>query len=174
MGIFENKIALVTGAASGIGRALVEELIRGKAKIVATDINEETLAANVEAMSEGVKQIQVSRLDVTDYDAFKKIIDDTISREGRLDYIFNNAGIAIAGDLRDVTIDDWRKVLDVNLNGVLYGSLLAYQQMVKQGFGHIVNLASIEGLIPFPTTVILRGEQVCGDGIIPGHVGRRN
>ena len=103
MGIFENKIALVTGAASGIGRALVEELIREKAKIVATDINEETLAANVEAMGEGVKQIQAFRLDVTDYDAFKKIIDDTISREGRLDYIFNNAGIAIAGDLRDVT-----------------------------------------------------------------------
>ncbi|MGO8879635.1 MAG: SDR family NAD(P)-dependent oxidoreductase [Desulfomonilaceae bacterium] len=153
MGIFENKIALVTGAASGIGRALVEELIREKAKIVATDINEATLAANVEAMSEGVKQIQAFRLDVTDYDAFKKIIDDTISREGRLDYIFNNAGIAIAGDLRDVTIDDCRKVLDVNLNGVLYGSLLAYQQMAKQGFGHIVNLASIEGLIPFPTTV---------------------
>ena len=55
--------------------------------------------------------------------------------------------------MRDTSIDDWRKVLDVNLNGVVYGSLLAYQQMVKQGSGHIVNLASVEGLMPFPTTV---------------------
>ena len=153
MVVFENKVVLVTGAASGIGKALVEELVAEKAKVVATDINEELLATNVAAMNESEKKVQVLRLDVTDYDAFKRIIDDTISREGRLDYIFNNAGIAIAGDMRDVTVDDWRKVLDVNLNGVLYGSLLAYRQMAKQGFGHIVNLASVEGLIPFPTTV---------------------
>ncbi|MFZ0930471.1 MAG: SDR family oxidoreductase [Syntrophobacteraceae bacterium] len=153
MGVFENKIALVTGAASGIGKALVEELVCEKARVIATDINEDMLATNVELMNEGEKTVHALRLDVTDYDAFKRIIDDTISREGRLDYIFNNAGIAIVGDLRDITVDDCRKVLDVDLNGVLYGSLLAYQQMAKQGFGHIVNLASVEGLIPFPTTL---------------------
>jgi NAD(P)-dependent dehydrogenase (short-subunit alcohol dehydrogenase family) len=153
MGVFKDKIALVTGAASGIGKALVEELAGEGAKVIATDVNEELLAAGVKGIDLPAGRVQAERLDVTDYDAFKRIIDETVSREGKLDYIFNNAGIAIAGDLRDVTVDDWRKVLDVNLNGVIYGSLLAYQQMAKQGSGHIVNLASIEGLIPFPTTV---------------------
>lgn len=150
MGVFENKIALVTGAASGIGRALVEHLVRERARVTATDINEVMLAANAEILNKGEKRVQTLRLDVTDYDAFEKTIDDTISREGRLDYIFNNAGIGIGGEFRDVTIDHCRQVLDVNLNGVLYGSFLAYRQMVKQGFGHIVNMASIEGLVPFP------------------------
>jgi short-subunit dehydrogenase len=92
-------------------------------------------------------------LDVTDQDAFKKLIDDTVSENGRLDYIFNNAGIAIAGEVRDVSVEDWRKVLDVNLFGVIHGTVRAYKVMVKQGFGHIVNIASLEGLMPFPVTV---------------------
>ena len=168
MGVFKDQIALVTGAASGIGKALVEELVRENARVIATDINEEMLVTNVEAMNEGEKPVQSLRLDVTDYDAFKRIIDDTIAREGRLDYIFNNAGIAIAGDLRDVSIDDWRKVLDVNLNGVIYGSLLAYQQVARQGFGHIVNLASIEGLIPFPTTMSYVASKFAVMGLTQG------
>jgi NAD(P)-dependent dehydrogenase (short-subunit alcohol dehydrogenase family) len=150
--IFAGKIALVTGSASGIGRGLAETLVKEGARVIAADINLERLEANVRFQNRSGNSVRVERLDVTDYGAFEKVIDDVLSREGRLDYIFNNAGIAIAGDLRDLTIEHWRPVLDVNLNGVLYGSLLAYRQMVKQGFGHIVNLSSIEGLIPFPTT----------------------
>ena len=152
MSIFAGKIALVTGSASGIGQGLAEVLAGQGAKVIATDINLERLEANPRFQDRAGNSVRVERLDVTDYGAFEKMIDDVVSREGRLDYIFNNAGIAIAGDLRDLTIEHWRPVLDVNLNGVLYGSLLAYRQMVKQGFGHIVNLSSIEGLIPFPTT----------------------
>ena len=152
MSIFIGKIALVTGAASGIGQGLAETLAGEGARVIATDINLERLEANPRFQDRAGNSVRVERLDVTDYGAFEKMIDDVVSREGRLDYIFNNAGIAIAGDLRDLTIEHWRPVLDVNLNGVVYGSLLAYRQMVKQGFGHIVNLSSIEGLIPFPTT----------------------
>jgi len=152
MSIYTGKIALVTGAASGIGKGLADALAVQGARVIATDIDIERLEANVSFQKQSGNSVRVERLDVTDYEVFKKIIEDVVSREGRLDYIFNNAGIAIAGDLRDVTIDHWRKVLDVNLNGVVYGSLLAYQQMAKQGFGHIVNLSSIEGLLPFPTT----------------------
>jgi NAD(P)-dependent dehydrogenase (short-subunit alcohol dehydrogenase family) len=150
--LFAGKIALVTGSASGIGQGLAETLAEEGARVIATDINLEKLEANIRSPNRSGNTVRVEKLDVTDYEAFKKMIDDVISREGRLDYIFNNAGIAIAGDLRDLTIEHWRPVLDVNLNGVVYGSLLAYRQMVKQGFGHIVNLSSIEGLIPFPTT----------------------
>jgi NAD(P)-dependent dehydrogenase (short-subunit alcohol dehydrogenase family) len=153
MNIFKDKVAIVTGAASGIGKALCEELVRRGARVVATDINEEALQSTVASIKAPSHPVHAEKQDVTDYEAFKKLIDDTVSREGRLDYIFNNAGIAILGEVRDTTIDHWRKVLDVNLNGVVYGSLLAYHQMVKQGSGHIVNLASVEGLMPFPSTV---------------------
>lgn len=81
------------------------------------------LVTNVKAMNEAERPVQSLRLDVTDHDAFKRILDETIAKQGMLDYIFNNAGIAIAGDLRDVSIDDWRKVLDVNRSGVIYGLL---------------------------------------------------
>jgi len=153
MSIFKDKIAIVTGAASGIGKGLCEELAGRGAKVVATDINEEMLQSTVASIKGASHPVRAEKQDVTDYDAFKKLVEDTVAREGRLDYIFNNAGIAIVGEVRDTTIDHWRKVLDVNLNGVVYGSVLAYQQMVKQGSGHIVNLASVEGLMPFPTTV---------------------
>jgi NAD(P)-dependent dehydrogenase (short-subunit alcohol dehydrogenase family) len=152
MGMFTEKITLVTGAASGIGQGLADALAGEGARVIATDINLEKLEANVRSPNRFGPSFRVERLDVTDSGAFKELIEDVISKEGRLDYIFNNAGIAIAGDLRDLTLEHWRQVLDVNLNGVVYGSLLAYQQMVKQGFGHIINLSSVEGLIPFPTT----------------------
>jgi short-subunit dehydrogenase len=153
MNAFREKVCIVTGAASGIGKALCEELAREGAKVIATDINADALQSAVASIKDANHPVRVEELDVTDYDAFKKVVEDTVSREARLDYIFNNAGIAILGEVRDTTIEHWRKVLDVNLNGVVYGSLLAYQQMVEQGSGHIVNLASVEGLMPFPTTV---------------------
>ncbi len=92
-------------------------------------------------------------LDVSDYEAVKKVINDTVSEHGRLDFLFNNAGIAIGGEVKDITIDDWRAVLDVNLYGVVNGVSVAYPLMCKQGFGYIVNLSSVEGLLPFPGTV---------------------
>jgi len=153
MSIFRDKIAIVTGAASGIGKGLCEELAGRGAKVVATDINEEMLQSTVASIKGASHPVRAEKQDVTDYDAFKKLVEDTVAREGRLDYIFNNAGIAIVGEVRDATIDHWRKVLDVNLNGVVYGSGQDHHQMVKQGSGHIVNLASVEGLMPFPTTV---------------------
>jgi NAD(P)-dependent dehydrogenase (short-subunit alcohol dehydrogenase family) len=79
------------------------------------------------------------------------LVSDLVARYGVLDYIFNNAGISVCADARDLEIAHWRKVIDVNLMGVVYGTHAAYQQMVKQGHGHIVNIASLAGLVPFPT-----------------------
>jgi NAD(P)-dependent dehydrogenase (short-subunit alcohol dehydrogenase family) len=78
------------------------------------------------------------------------LVQETAATYGRLDYQFNNAGIAIGGDARDLTTDHWRRVLDVDLHGVLYGTLAAYQIMARQGYGHIVNTASAAGLLPLP------------------------
>ena len=152
MNTFKDKVCIVTGGAGGIGKALCEQLAEAGGIVVATDLNADRLNKTVENIRGKGGRCSAEVFDVADHDAFKKCIDDTVAREGRLDYIFNNAGIAFGAQVQDTEIEDWKRVLDVNLNGVIYGALEAYKVMVKQGFGHIINLSSVEGLIPFPFT----------------------
>jgi NAD(P)-dependent dehydrogenase (short-subunit alcohol dehydrogenase family) len=109
-------------------------------------------------LKKGLK-VRAVNLDVTDELAFKKVIEDTAAEYGRLDYLFNNAGVAVLGEVYDLTMDHWSKVFDVNLHGVLNGTFHAYQLMVKQGSGHIVNVSSVEGVLPFPSTVSYVGTK---------------
>ncbi len=152
MSYFRDQIAIVTGAGSGIGRSLSHELARRGAVVVISDVSAKRIEEVGAEISTSGGKVTALSLDVTDYDAVKKMVDDTVAEHGRLDLIFNNAGIAVGGEARDVDIDDWRAVLDVNLMGVVHGVTSAYPIMVKQGCGHIVNTSSIEGLIPFPVT----------------------
>ncbi len=145
---FKNKVAIITGGASGIGRAVCEELARRGAIVVVADINTEGAKRVMAGISDTGGRARAVMLDVTDEDAVEELIQSTAADYGRLDYMFNNAGIAIAGEARDMDIDDWRRLLDINLMGVIYGSSAAYELMVKQGFGHIVNTASGAGLFP--------------------------
>lgn len=148
MDVYRNKVAVVTGGGSGIGRALCLALGELGAVVVLSDINAQNAEKTArDVMSDGGRA-KADRLDVTDYQAFKQHIEGAYERNGRIDYLFNNAGIAIAGDLRDLQPEHWKRVLDVNLHGVFYGSLTAYKLMVKQGFGHIVNMSSAEGFCP--------------------------
>lgn len=96
---------------------------------------------------------QACELDVADFAAIESLLRTTVERTGRLDYIFNNAGIGIGGPIHLHTIHDWRQIMDVNLWGVINGVQAAYQIMLKQGFGHIVNTASMAGLQPAPGLV---------------------
>lgn len=153
MSIFKDKICIVTGGASGIGRNLCDQLARHGAYVVMADIHFEEVEKAAESLLKNGLKVKAVNLDVTDKSAFKKVIDDTAAEYGKLDYLFNNAGIAVVGEVHDITLDHMTKVLDVNLNGVLYGTYYAYQLMVKQGSGHIVNLSSVEGVLPFPGTV---------------------
>jgi len=148
--VYDNKVCFVTGAASGIGKAVCQALLALGAKVVAVDINGDALRAWVAEHGDGNGSICASTLNVTDYDAFKALIEWTLAEHRQLDFLFNIAGITIAGEARDLEIEHWRKVLAVDLNGPVNGSVLAYQQMVKQGRGHIVNLSSIQGLVPLP------------------------
>ena len=150
MNIFKEKVAVITGSASGIGRALAENLADRGARVVLSDLNKTELEQTIHMIKSSGGDACGEVLDVTDYNAFKKHLEQVVEEHGRIDYLFNNAGIAIAGEVRDMKVEHWQKVVDVDLNGVFYGSLIAYQQMVKQGFGHIINLSSIEGLMPFP------------------------
>ena len=88
------------------------------------------------------------QVDVANQPEVAQLIDSTVAEYGRLDYMINNAGIAIGGDARDLSIEQWRRVLDVDLLGVVYGTVFAYQVMVGQGHGYIVNISSLSGLVP--------------------------
>ncbi|NJN44754.1 MAG: SDR family oxidoreductase [Anaerolineae bacterium] len=149
MPYFKNKIGIVTGGGSGIGRALCEQLAQAGATVIVADIDERSGQETVTQMGRG----RATRLDVSDADAVQRLVDETVLEFGRLDLMFNNAGITVLGEVRDQTLEHWRRVIDVNLMGVIYGTDAAYKQMVKQGSGHIVNIASLAGLVPQPTSV---------------------
>jgi len=150
---FDGGTAIVTGGASGIGRALAEELAKQGCEVVLAD-RQTDLAEKVanEILASGGKATSVE-LNVTDFPAVEKLVRDTVSRTGRLDYIFNNAGIGLYGDMTHHTMENWNYILDVNLRGVIHGAQAAYGIMTSQGFGHIVNTASLAGLIPSPGNV---------------------
>jgi NAD(P)-dependent dehydrogenase (short-subunit alcohol dehydrogenase family) len=116
--------------------------------VILADLNGTLLEETAQAILRAGHNVKHAVLDVSDYQAVKKLIDDTVSENGRLDYLFNNAGIGVAGEARDVSYDDWRRVIDVNLYGAVNGVVAAYPVMVKQGFGHIINTASLAGLVP--------------------------
>jgi NAD(P)-dependent dehydrogenase (short-subunit alcohol dehydrogenase family) len=89
-------------------------------------------------------------LDVTSRSDLEAAIGEVVARHGRLDLMVNNAGVAIFGEVDVLTLDDWDRIIDVNFRGVAHGTTLAYAQMVRQGGGHIVNTASVAGLLPVP------------------------
>ncbi len=100
---FKDKVAIVTGGASGIGQAVCEELGRRGGRVVVADVNSEGAEQVAAAISASGGQAEATRLDVTQSDEIQKLIDETASRYGRLDYMFNNAGIATLGEVRDMT-----------------------------------------------------------------------
>ena len=148
---FADKIALVTGAGSGLGRAMCMALAREGAHVVATDIDAASAAQTAEAVRAAGGQAEGECLDVADAAAFTALVERCVQAHGRIDLLFNNAGFAVAGDVRDIPLDDWRRIVDVNIMGVVHGTRAAYPHMVARRSGHIVNTASVAGLIEAPT-----------------------
>ena len=147
---FHNRVAIVTGGASGIGRALCEELARRGAVAVVADINYHGGQTVASAIAANGGRASAALLDVTRAADVERLVEDTVRAHGRLDYMFNNAGIGVAGEVRDLSLDHWRKCADINLWGVIHGTTAAYAAMLRQGSGHIVNTASAAGLIGEP------------------------
>jgi NAD(P)-dependent dehydrogenase (short-subunit alcohol dehydrogenase family) len=143
---FRDAVAVVTGGASGLGRALCEELGRRGARVVVTDVQEAGARAVAETIVAVGGRATAAALDVRDAAAFERLLDETVAAHGRLDYLFNNAGLAASGEAQELALEHWRKVLDVNLWGLIHGATAAYARMVRQGSGHIVNIASLAGL----------------------------
>jgi NAD(P)-dependent dehydrogenase (short-subunit alcohol dehydrogenase family) len=143
---FRGRTALVTGGASGIGRALGAALAAAGARVVLADMDGDGAAAAAAAAGGDARGRTV---DVTDLDAVRAAVADAAGDDG-LDYLFNNAGIALGGPTHELTAAHWDRIIDVNLRGVINGVLAAYPAMVAAGRGHIVNTASAAGLAPPP------------------------
>jgi NAD(P)-dependent dehydrogenase (short-subunit alcohol dehydrogenase family) len=150
MNQFKDKVAIVTGGGSGIGQALCQELGQRGSVVVVASLHDDHAWRVASTITHNGGQAHAVPVDVSNERDVRQLIDETVAEYGRLDYLFNNAGIAIGGDARDLTLEHWRRVLEVNLYGVLYGTAIAYPIMVGQGSGHIVNTASSTGLLPFP------------------------
>lgn len=147
---YRGKICVVTGAASGIGFALAEGLLRREAVVVLADRDEAMLASAVGRLGDTAGRARPAVVDVTHQPQVDRLIRDTAARGGRLDFLFNNAGVGGTMPIGDATLEHWRRIIDVNLWGVIYGTHAALPLMRRQGGGHIVNTASLAALIPFP------------------------
>lgn len=143
---FRGRTAIVTGAGSGIGAALSRALVAAGADVVCADLDGEA-AARTAAAATGPGSASAATLDVTDAGEVQALVDETASRAGRLDLVFNNAGITFGGETEDLTLAQWDAIIDVNIRGVVHGVAAAYPLMVKQGAGQIVNTASMGGLM---------------------------
>jgi NAD(P)-dependent dehydrogenase (short-subunit alcohol dehydrogenase family) len=141
---FAGSSALVTGAGGGIGSALCRALAESGASVVCADLD---LAAAERTAATAGGGARAVALDVTDAAAVQAAVDGVVAEHGRLDLMFNNAGIALLGETEDLTLDQWNAIIDVNLRGVVHGVVAAYPQMIGQGGGHIVNTASMGGLM---------------------------
>ncbi len=149
-GHFRGKVAIVTGGASGIGRALCEELARRGAQVLVADISADAAAAVAAGIQATGGAASAHPVDVTDAARVQALVEHAVAEHQRLDFMFNNAGISVCGEARDLELADWKRVIDIDLMGVIHGTLGAYRVMVRQGSGHIINTSSMAGLTPMP------------------------
>jgi len=145
-------VAIVTGGGSGIGAALSRALVARGDTVIVADIDGASAEHVADELSAGElgERATAAKVDVRDAVAVQGLVDDTVAAHGRLDLIFNNAGIAIGGDDLELTVAHWDRIIDINLRGVVNGVQAAYPVMARQRSGSIVNTASVAGLIPVP------------------------
>jgi NAD(P)-dependent dehydrogenase (short-subunit alcohol dehydrogenase family) len=150
----ENKIVIITGAASGIGKACALQFAKNGATVIIADINLENaqkVASEIIANKGNALAIKVN---VAKFEDVEKLIQQTVSTFGKLDIIVNNAGIGPSYlKTHEATLRDWDRVISVNQTGVFYGMKLALQQFLLQGYGNIVNIASLAGLKASPYNI---------------------
>jgi len=151
MGILDDKTVLITGAASGIGRATAIEAHAEGARLLLSDVNDDHGEALAEQISAAGGTASYAHCDVTDESAVEGLVARAVDELGRLDGAFNCAGILGAlGNVADTALEDWRRILNVDLDGVFLCTKHELRVMAEQGSGSILNMASAAGLIGWP------------------------
>ena len=145
---FEGKVAVITGAGSGIGAALARQASALGAAVVLADVDEDGLAANAAMLLEEGADLMVRRTDVSDAESVRALADQAFGAYGRVDLLFNNAGVLVDGVCWERTLDDWRWCLEVNLMGCIHGIHHFVPRMIEQQTeGAIINTSSVAGLL---------------------------
>lgn len=147
---FAGKVAVVTGAGSGIGQALAIELARSGAKLAISDIDTEGLAQTEERIKTIGAPVKSDRLDVTEREAFLAYADAVNEHFGKVNQIYNNAGVAFTGDIEVSQFKDIERVMDVDFWGVVNGTKAFLPHLIASGDGHVINISSIFGVFSVP------------------------
>ncbi len=150
MKINGNSRAVVTGAGSGLGRAFARELVRRGAHVVLSDVNAAGLEETARLVREAGGRVVTARCDVTRPEELEALSVLAKSELGGTDLLINNAGVAVSGPIGEVALSDWRFQLEVNLFGVIHGCHSFVPEMVARGSGHILNVASMAGIVSVP------------------------
>lgn len=143
--------AIVTGAGSGLGRALAQELAGRGGQLLVSDVDSVGLDQTASLLSERGTRVETLICDVADRDAVFGLVEEATSRLGGIDLMVNNAGVAVGGAFAEVSNEDWRWAMDINLWGVIHGCQAAAPRMLAQGRGYILNVASAAGLLSPPS-----------------------
>jgi len=146
MGRLSNKVAIVTGAGSGMGRAEALLFAQEGAMVVATDIQESNVAEVIKEIEASGGQGLALKHNVASEEDWVRVVQETVSKFGRIDVLVNNAGISLAVPMLDTTVEQWGKVIDINLKSVFLGMKHVVPQMKSNNGGSIVNISSIAGL----------------------------
>jgi NADP-dependent 3-hydroxy acid dehydrogenase YdfG len=179
MKTLDDKVAVITGAGSGIGRALAVDLAKRGALLALSDVDEAGLAETVDLVKgAGAGEVRSDRLDVADRDAFAAYATAVAGQFGRVNVVINNAGVALAGDLDDLAYDDMDWIVGVNFWGVVHGTKEFLPHLIASGDGHVVNISSLFGLVSMPgqsmynaTKYAVRGmtEALREEMLVAGH-----
>lgn len=147
----KDKVVVITGAGSGIGRALAVEAAREGSLLAISDVNEAGLAETVELVKQaGSGEVKADRLDVADRAAFEAYAAGVVEHFGRVNVVINNAGVALSGRVEDLEFDDIDWIIGINWWGVVHGTKFFLPHLIASGDGHVVNISSLFGLVSMP------------------------
>lgn len=179
MKTLDDKVVVITGAGSGIGRALALDLARRGSLLALSDVDDAGLAETVDLVeAAGVREVRSDHLDVADRAAFAAYAAAVVEQLGRVNVVINNAGVALAGNLDDLSYDDMEWIVGINFWGVVHGTKEFLPHLIASGDGHVVNLSSLFGLVSMPgqsaynaTKYAVRGltEALREEMLVEGH-----